>query len=379
MIQPSWCPSAVRYILRNRKYLGDFTWNRHRWLLNAKTGKRRRVVRCEEEWVKISFEELRIVEDDPWQRVDRRFNENKHKGKLKRGGIRNHYLLSGLMGCSSCGSNYVIVGGGAKEDPLYGCSLNWNRGKSVCPNHARVRRSELETTVLDDIKTQLLNPVVLGQIVDAANDALSQKITTRPTELADLGSQRREKKAAIDNILEAIESGAAFSQELRNRLEMREGELRALDSRISSLSRSARATKLTVDVAYVEDWISKLEGLLQADMLAARAELTGLLVRIELEPVVKNERRWLKATSQTNLLGLLAIAKGNSKEYGSGGGIRTPDLRVMSPTSYRTAPPRARFASSLSSCKVATCQAVSGAGPAVGRRTVIVPPGAPGA
>ncbi len=30
------------------------------------------------------------------------------------------------------------------------------------------------------------------------------------------------------------------------------------------------------------------------------------------------------------------------REIGSGGGIRTPDLWVMSPTSYQTAPPRNR-------------------------------------
>ena len=56
--------------------------------------------------------------------------------------VRSPYIFSGLMKCSLCGANITVVSGRwlKRQDVVYGCPLNANRGSAVCSNNARIRR-----------------------------------------------------------------------------------------------------------------------------------------------------------------------------------------------------------------------------------------------
>lgn len=72
----TWGPSTIHGnpkrgigILNNELYIGRLVWNRQRFIKDPETGKRVARPNPEAEWVIQSVPELRIVDDDLWQRV----------------------------------------------------------------------------------------------------------------------------------------------------------------------------------------------------------------------------------------------------------------------------------------------------------------------
>lgn len=319
-VRPSWCPNALRFMLQNRKYIGDWTWNKTRSMSNPRTGKRRYEERPREEWVNAIYPDLRIVGDSDWEKVAERFQANKHKGKRTYGGVQNTYLLSGLLHCAVCGARYVLVGGGTNPDPLYGCSLNWNRGRTVCPNSARVRKSELESAVIGDLKKRLFRKSVLKEIVSCANEKLSSARSTHATEIAHLEGDIAECKRAIKNLMMAVESGEVFSRSIQDRLCEKETELRETETRLALLQRAVQAPKMVIADEFVESWLLRLNKVFERDQVGAKAALRTYLTSIELEPIQEDGRRLLRASSRPNLVAIFD-ACGASKGINSGGRI----------------------------------------------------------
>src|SRR5262249_31540354 len=64
-----WAPSAIQFILQNPKYVGDWTWNKTRFIKDPDTGRRRPVPRPPEEWIRVTRPDLRIIEDPLWHAV----------------------------------------------------------------------------------------------------------------------------------------------------------------------------------------------------------------------------------------------------------------------------------------------------------------------
>src|SRR5262249_55345000 len=72
-VSQTWCISSVRHILRNRRYAGQIIWNTKRKVRVPGTGKRIYRRRPESEWVITPTPELRIVSDELFATVQRRF------------------------------------------------------------------------------------------------------------------------------------------------------------------------------------------------------------------------------------------------------------------------------------------------------------------
>ncbi|MDO5527905.1 MAG: recombinase family protein, partial [Paracoccus sp. (in: a-proteobacteria)] len=141
-------------ILNNELYIGRQIWNRLTYAKNPETGKRASRLNPETEWIIADVPELRIIDDELWQRVRDR------QGKLnaKESGVpswdrrRPRYLLSGLMACGSCGSGCSIV-----SKDRFGCSAARNKGPAVCTNKTLITRQELESAVLDALANHLMD------------------------------------------------------------------------------------------------------------------------------------------------------------------------------------------------------------------------------
>lgn len=318
-VQPSWCPNATRFMLQNRKYIGDWAWNKTRSMSNPLTGKRRYEERPKEEWVNIIYPELRIVGASEWDKVESRFEANKQKGKRNYGGVHNTYLLSGILHCASCGARYVLVGGGTKSDPLYGCGLNWNRGRTVCPNSARVHKSELESTIIGDLRKRLFRKSALNEIVNLANEKLSKVRSTHAPEIARLEEETTDCNRAIKNLLVAIESGETFSRSIQDRLAEKETELKKIENRLKLLQRAIQAPKMVIAGEFAESWLLQLNKVFDQDQVGAKAALRTYLTSIELEPILEDGRRLLKASSKPNFEAIFdacGVSKGTN-----GGGV----------------------------------------------------------
>ena len=115
-------------MLRNPLYIDQVIWNRSDWIKDPDTGRRLRRERPESEWIRHQLEELRIVPDHLWSRVQVRIGRRGEviAARLGEGRARHQaiatgrgpkYVLSGLLVCDACGAKLVIV-----DRYNYGCS-----------------------------------------------------------------------------------------------------------------------------------------------------------------------------------------------------------------------------------------------------------------
>lgn len=68
----TWCPSAIREMLRRDLYIGRIVWNRRQYLKVPHTNKRVSRERPRSEWLLVDMPELRIVDQSLWERVQKR-------------------------------------------------------------------------------------------------------------------------------------------------------------------------------------------------------------------------------------------------------------------------------------------------------------------
>jgi DNA invertase Pin-like site-specific DNA recombinase len=197
-------------ILNNELYIGRLVWNRQRFIKDPETGKRQARPNLPEAWITEAVPDLRIIDDDLWNRVkerqgavrqdiltERAANLNAPKAEV---GRRARYLLSGLLNCGCCGSGFIMI-----SASRLGCAAARNSG--TCTNRRTIKRTDVETRVLSGLKDQLLHPDLIQEFI-AEFQRESQK-----ERLAALAQQvQAERKLArvlgeIDNIAAAITQG----------------------------------------------------------------------------------------------------------------------------------------------------------------------------
>ena len=168
-------PKRGTGILNNEMYVGKIVWNRQRFLKDPDTGKRQARLNPESEWVIQDATELRIVDDELWQAVKARQARNTvaadAAGNANVGVIntrrRPKYLFSGLTKCACCGGGYSAISAN-----LIGCSTARNKG--TCENRVNIRRDELETRVLNALRTRMLDPKIFAEFCDAYTQEMNR-------------------------------------------------------------------------------------------------------------------------------------------------------------------------------------------------------------
>ena len=159
-------PKRGNGVLNNEMYVGKIVWNRQRFVKDPDTGKRQARPNPESEWVIQEAPELRILDDDLWQAVKARQGENKierdDNGDADVSAInyrrRPKYLFSGLTKCACCGGGYSAI-----SATLIGCSAARNKG--TCDNRVNIRRDELESRVLNALRTKLVDPATVRPLL----------------------------------------------------------------------------------------------------------------------------------------------------------------------------------------------------------------------
>jgi DNA invertase Pin-like site-specific DNA recombinase len=274
-----WHPSAISGdrtrgvgILNNDLYRGLVVWNRCRWVRLATDSKQRRVaLNPEDQWVKHPDESLRIVSDELWGAVKRRQDAQRQRigervargvaaSRAGRTGRNSRYLLSGLLKCSECGSNLVMV-----DSRAYACS-GYINGR-ICRNGRYVRRDKLETALLADVKAGLLDPAVLGEMERMIRQvARSQRKDDRSARIDKLETE-------IANIVSAIGQGM-LSPALRQRLSDAETEVQ----RLKSVPKPAEVESLLPRLpAMIRAQVKELAKLAATEPVRARAALQQAL------------------------------------------------------------------------------------------------------
>lgn len=230
-------------ILSNPLYIGQYIWNRSQWEKNPENDNRRtRRERPADEWVTTEMPELRIVDQDTWNAVQRRIQANRNesisralKGK-NTGGRRPKYLFSGLLQCGCCGGNMAMVNGSK-----YGCSTHKERGPEACSNNALVRREVVESRLLSGIKKGLLTDEAAKLFRKEMSRMLAEARKEDPAEHAKKRLAKVEKE--VENMVAAIAAGA-YSPALQEKLTEAEAQKRRLKAEIAAAEQLADVVDL---------------------------------------------------------------------------------------------------------------------------------------
>jgi site-specific DNA recombinase len=224
-----WCISTVNACLKRETYHGVVVWNKTR--KRNDEGKWKPTERPQDEWIRAEVPELRIVNEDLWNRVQTQRQETESRTlRLESGRLSGRpplnrvvSLLAGQTRCGICGGGLIVESGGKKRGriPKYIC--NRHRTNRSCPNALRIACEEMDEAVLSAIEEHALTPEAINQVIEATErDDLKETQTRLERELADV--EKRSKQ-----LVTLAERGAGDLDPLVSRmreLETRKKELR---------------------------------------------------------------------------------------------------------------------------------------------------------
>jgi site-specific DNA recombinase len=320
--RPAWCHNAIRAMLRNPIYIGKVIWNRDRFI-RTPAGKRVARPRPESEWRRLDAPELRIIDDDLWERVQRTLawkREHYGRGGGMYGRVSNH-LLTGFLRCAECGGPLTIVAGYHKaRTSRYGCSNHANRGDSVCKNDLRESEEQIQQRLL----SKLQDAVLSKEAVEFAIEEFGRQLQAQLSSVSSKLDADRERKAVLEaelgRLWAVVASGSEF-QSLRAQIAQRDAELREITDRTLSPGPGSVEADLAEIRTFVTKSLRDLPGLLNQDTSAARAWLAQHVSKITMTPTQGIDgKRFYRASGEWDLLGA------TERQIGviAGGGFEPP-------------------------------------------------------
>ena len=313
-------PATSTGLLNNELYVGRYVWNRSRWETNPDTGRRRRTLRPESEWIATEQPKLRIVSDALWQRVKARQAEQRERSvnvrralhKNARSGAGPKYIFSSVLKCGVCGANYAII-----DAYRYGCSTNVNRGPAACSNGVRVPRKVVESELLAALKNRLFTAEGINLFKAEVRRLLAERRADRGRDAKKVEAELARVEKEIANIVTAIKAGI-FTPTTKAALEKAEAERtrleRAAVGPAPGLENIEEMLPRAVDT--YRDLIENFEDVVMSRVSEARNQIKALVGReIPLHPT---EAGGLEAVIQGDYAGLLAVSEQSPGAKGTG-------------------------------------------------------------
>jgi site-specific DNA recombinase len=321
-LHATWAPTAIREMLRRDLYVGRVIWNRTRFIKVPGTNKRVARPRPRSEWQISDRHDLRIVNDELWQAVQRRQTKMQqlyggHHGLLNRSASSGH-LLTGFMKCGLCGANLVIVTGRKRRHAMYGCPQHWYRG--ACANGLRMRQAEMESLLLSELQTALLEPAAISHVLDEFKRQLKSAQVDPSQGRHRTGERKNEINAELARLTAAV-AEIGHSSTLLAAIANREQELDEIETSLRDPNQVSECSSEQLQQFALER-ISSLSDLLSCDVPRARAELSKHVTTIAMHPAQTNGGKHYTCRGEWNLLGDLT-GPGDVRMV-AGGGFEPP-------------------------------------------------------
>ncbi|MCG4253720.1 recombinase family protein [Acetobacter senegalensis] len=238
-LSEAWSPSTLNGnrergtgILNNELYIGRLVWNRLRYIKNPSTGKRVSRLNPDSEWVIQDVPELRIIEQDLWDAVKARQSKTTWSQKSRGTGVhplnalqRPTHLLTGLIKCGCCGGGFSMI-----SKSHLGCSTARNKG--TCDNRLTIRRDVLEKSVLNGLRTQMMDPALFKEFCDEFTREVNRLRMEKGADLVALKSELPKIERELDKAVQAILDGFASSA-LKTRMEQLEARKAEIETRLA--------------------------------------------------------------------------------------------------------------------------------------------------
>jgi len=199
-------------ILHNELYIGRLVWNRQRYAKDPSTGKRLARPNPPDQWIVKVVPELRIIDQQLWDQAAARLHSieaSPHVQKMRASRFwekrRAQHLVSGLAICGDCGKPFATIG----KDYL-GCSTARNTG--TCGNKRSIRRSAIESLVLDGLRHQLMAPDLVAEFTAAYHEEVNRQRAglagDRTRQQQELTGIERRIASLVDSIADGLGSPA---------------------------------------------------------------------------------------------------------------------------------------------------------------------------
>ena len=193
-------PVRLHGILTNPLYSGVMIYNRVGYRKDPETGKRQLRSVPPERWVRIPVPELRIVDQETWDRAqDMRAALS---GKRPERARRPKHLLSGLIRCGSCGGAYTMCSTDRMACVAY-------RQKGTCANGRTVKLVDLTARVLGGVKDRLLSPDMFKEFADEYRASRTARARDAAQQAARLDREFADLERRVERLAEAIADGTA--------------------------------------------------------------------------------------------------------------------------------------------------------------------------
>ena len=277
-------------VLNNEMYIGRLVWNRLSYAKDPETGKRRSRANPRETIIAVEAPDLAITSRELWDAVKTRQATLDDRAAAKKAMAstdvplpfwskrRPRYLFSGLMRCGVCGGGFSKI-----SEAHFGCSTARDKGETVCSNRLTIRRDALEATVMDGLRSRLMDPdlfKVFAQEFAAEWNRLQAECGG--DHLSRLRSERERVCRQIDRLVDALADGEPAAR-LTDKL--KELERRRLELESELKTTAAPAPRLHPNIAEVyRRKVEELHSALRAeDAGPARELIRGLVEAIVLD------------------------------------------------------------------------------------------------
>ena len=211
-----WSKTMVRYMIRNRAYLGERIYNRRSYKAYRR-GERAQLANPADAWITKKNAHEPIIDTELFERV-----QSRHTTRAVTIGRTFHrpYLLTGIARCAQCG--YRMIGqpstGNGHRYLMYTCSGYLRIGKAVCRS-VHILAEALESEVVQCVRAHLTSPTWKRDVRTALTAMVSHEfgdnVKSRVDEIA---RQLNGVNRQIANIVDAIKASAQFSEAIRQAL-----------------------------------------------------------------------------------------------------------------------------------------------------------------
>jgi len=290
-----WNASTVSRILKNEKYAGHWVWKKRKLVRDPVTGKKKYVLRPPEEHLSVFREDLVIIDEETWERAQKRWKELDRAWPVRKAARRSSkpqksyvhgspcHLLAGLMKCRCCGGPIVLVSG--KGRGYYGC---YNAKRKTCDNKLLVGRRRVEDAILSDLSEKILTIENLEYVYKNVEKAVAESLNEIPEQLKSKRAQYEKTLGEVRNYLNYIKVGNV-SKAVSEALQMAEERTENLKAEIESMEVQKRSTFRPPPREWIRHRLEKLGETLSANTTASGQALKELLGTVTLEPILDRE------------------------------------------------------------------------------------------
>lgn len=303
-----WGPSTINGnrkrglgIINNELYIGRLVWNRQRFIKNPDTGKRQARPNDPSEWIIKEAPELRIVDQELWDKAKER--QRILDGKLKLGHKqRPQLLLSGILKCGCCGSSYIKI-----SKAHYGCFAA--RKMNTCQNFSTIKQEALEKAVLDTLQNHLMDPRLSDVFCDEYASYLTELHKQHNESLADYRAELKRRQKEDVKMVQVIIDGA-YSQELKEKMNANTARIEQLQALLEDKEEVPALLQPSMARHYQREVKSLIATLNVPETRREAAEtLRGLIEKIVISP--KEDGQGVHVDLYGSLAGILTIAASN--------------------------------------------------------------------